>query len=171
MPEPVKPVAHRGRMVPRVDGTIRKRDGTEVPRTVMGYQPENHEWRDQLCDRDADGRLIGKDPMTIPLDVLAASGHPYPRKAGVADVVSRLKVMQGVERNREGADMGLPFPTPTRFTNVRDYCIACSSGNLAEVRRCPIYDCPAWPYRMGHNPHNPARGRNAGINPFSRSEP
>ena len=98
--------------------------------------------------------------MAIPLDILTAAGHPYPRDAGVVSVVSRLKAMQGVNGHKEAAGMGLPFPVPTRYTNVRDYCIECSSGNKAEVRRCAIYDCPAWAFRMGRNPHNPRRGKN-----------
>ena len=55
--------------------------------------------------------------MTIPLDILTASGHPYPN--GVAPAWNRLKVMQGVDGNKEGSDMGLPFDEPTRLTNIR----------------------------------------------------
>ena len=48
---------------------------------------------------------------------------------------------------------------PERLTEIREaVCVPCSGGNLAEVRRCAIYDCPAWAFRVGHNPHNPRRG-------------
>lgn len=152
-PEPVAAVAYRGRMV--------RREGARY----ATYRPENHEWRDWLCDRDKDGRLVGKDPMTIPPEILAASGHPDPSPAGVKAVVSRLKRMQNPDLEAGGE---LPFETPTRLTNIREkVCTPCSSDNLAEVRRCAIYDCPAWAFRMGHNPHNPRRGQNAGIDPFA----
>ena len=141
-PEAVGPVAYRGRM------------------TKTGYQPENHEWRDWLCDRDESGRLIGKDPMTLPLDVLTASGHP---RTSARSVVFRLRVMQGQDIG-EMRDDPLPLPTPHKLRKeVRLYCLGCCNGNDAEVRRCAIYDCPAWAFRMGRNPHNPKRG----INPFA----
>jgi hypothetical protein len=134
-------VAYRGRM------------------TATGYQPENHQWRDWLCDRDENGNLVGKDPMSISLDVLNASGHPQTRASAL---VFRLRIMQGTDAG-EMRDDPLPFPQPKRLKrDVRQYCLGCCGGNDAEVRRCAIYDCPAWPYRMGRNPHNPRRG----VNPF-----
>ncbi len=126
------------------------------------YQPESHEWRDWLCDHDELGNLVGKHPMTLSLDVLTAAGHP---QTAVRSVLTRLKVMHGVDHGREGDDgfLGLqPQDFPKRLTQVREVvCMACSSGHPSEVRRCAIYDCPAWPLPMGGNPHNPARGRNA----------
>ena len=64
LPKAVDAVAYRGHMV--------RREGERY----AAYQPENYEWRDVLCDRDGNGRLTGKDPMALPLDVLSASGHP-----------------------------------------------------------------------------------------------
>ena len=52
-------------------------------------------------------------------------------------VVSRLKATQCVDGRKEAAGIGLPFPVPTRYTNVRGYCVKWASGNKAEVRRCP----------------------------------
>ncbi|WP_157784716.1 hypothetical protein [Sinorhizobium fredii] len=151
MTKPMAPVAHRGKMVLAPGERFRR------------YQPENHEWRDQLCDRDKYGRLIGKDPMEVPLDVLTASGHPQARASAL---VFRLRVMQGQDSGEMKHDP-LPFPTPHKLKgDVRKYCLGCSNGNEAEVRRCPIYDCPAWPYRMGRNPHNPRRG----ANPFAQED-
>jgi len=38
--------------------------------------------------------------------------------------------------------------TPVRA--IRSYC---GGGNKAEVRRCPIADCPLFPFRLGRNPN------------------
>lgn len=35
---------------------------------------------------------------------------------------------------------------------IRAKCIDCSNGELAEVRECPVKDCPIYPYRMGKRP-------------------
>lgn len=172
-PTPVdRPVATRGRMV-RGDGD-----------RYATYQPENHAHRDQLCDIEivsswrnpATGEVrtvtqfVGKDPMTIPLDVLTAAGHP---QAAVRSVILRLRVMHGVDigEARHDGFLGLrPQHLPKRLTQVRDtVCAACCDGNKAEIRRCAIYDCAAWAFRMGRNPHNPRRGHNKGINPFALS--
>jgi hypothetical protein len=55
--------------------------------TANGYQPENWQWLDILTEpnpkrTDSTGRpkRMGRDPMTIPIEVLAASGHG-PREA------------------------------------------------------------------------------------------
>jgi hypothetical protein len=134
-PKPVRPVAYRGRM------------------TRDGYQPENHQWRCYLLDDAGHGR----DPMALSLDVLSASGHP---RASVRSVSTRLRVMHGTDHGREGTESGDGMG-PIRLTTIREeVCMPCSAGNRAEVRRCPIYDCPCWPYRMGRNPHNPRRGKN-----------
>ena len=104
VPAPLdQPVAYRGRMV-RPDGE----------RHAV-YQPENHLHRDQLCDNDIVStwrnpttgevrtvtKLVGKNPMQIPLHVLTAAGHP---KAAVRSVLTRLRVMHGVDHGREGDD-------------------------------------------------------------------
>lgn len=35
---------------------------------------------------------------------------------------------------------------------IRRTCLSCTNGYLAEIRHCPVTDCPLWPYRMGSNP-------------------
>ncbi len=35
----------------------------------------------------------------------------------------------------------------TLLAAIRAKCRECSGGNRAEVERCPIRDCPLWPYR------------------------
>ena len=108
--------------------------------TCDGYQPENVAWFSQ-------GRRVGRDPMTIPVEVLTASGHG-PR----------------TERRVLGALGDEPIdPSIRRLTELRRQSCA---ENAAEVRRCAIIDCPLWPYRMGHNPHNPKRG----VNPFAATQ-
>ena len=43
---------------------------------------------------------------------------------------------------------------------IRAKCIECNCGNLAEVKRCIMPDCPLYPYRMGHNPARKGKGGN-----------
>lgn len=38
----------------------------------------------------------------------------------------------------------------TRGKAIRLKCLDCMCGNSAEVRRCPIKDCPLWRFRMGN---------------------
>ena len=42
-------------------------------------------------------------------------------------------------------------PTPV-LKAVRAYCIDCSGGNMAEVRKCTVTRCELYPFRMGKNP-------------------
>lgn len=35
---------------------------------------------------------------------------------------------------------------------IRAKCLDCSCGNVYEVTKCPIKDCPLYEYRSGHNP-------------------
>lgn len=37
----------------------------------------------------------------------------------------------------------------SRSKAIRLKCIDCCCGNMAEVRKCPIEDCPLWRFRMG----------------------
>ena len=122
-----------------------------------GCEPENAVWFDLLTKPDdeigrtrSDGRLrrIGRDPMSIPVDILTASGHP-PRRT--SSVVAALR--KALELDLSGY---------REYRDLRRYCLSCAE-NSAEVRRCAIINCPFWPYRMGRNPHNPRRG----VSPFS----
>ena len=58
------------------------------------------------------------------------------------------------------------FQTPTHAKRpllkvIREKCIDCSGGSLAEVRRCPVTKCALWPYRAGTDPFARPRGRGA----------
>lgn len=37
----------------------------------------------------------------------------------------------------------------TRRQAIKDKCLDCSMGQAAEVRKCPIIDCPLWRFRRG----------------------
>jgi hypothetical protein len=100
-----------------------------------GHQPENRAWRDVLCEK-RDGRLIGRNPLDLPLDQLAASGHPA---ATCAEVMVRLRIMHRVDRGEARGDgfLGLdPAEMPRRLTAIRrTICEACSPGSDSDVRR------------------------------------
>lgn len=40
----------------------------------------------------------------------------------------------------------------TPLKAIRRKCLDCCSGQIVEVRECPVKDCTLWPYRMGHRP-------------------
>ena len=40
----------------------------------------------------------------------------------------------------------------TPIKSIRLKCVDCSNGQLAEVRLCPVTECPIWLYRMGKRP-------------------
>lgn len=107
-----------------------------------GYHPENYQWADVLTEK-VNGKRVGRDPLTINPEILTASGHGPRRTSAVV------------------AAIDMPVADDIReYGDIRRHCLECSSDNKAEVRRCPIYDCAAWAYRMGKNPHNPRRGKN-----------
>ena len=37
----------------------------------------------------------------------------------------------------------------SRSKAIRLKCIDCCCGNMAEVRKCVLTECPLWRYRMG----------------------
>ena len=41
----------------------------------------------------------------------------------------------------------------TPIKAIREKCIDCCCGQKQEVKDCPIFDCPLWGFRMGHNPN------------------
>lgn len=116
--------------------------------TRTGWRPENVEHMEDLTTLE-DGKRVGRNPLELPCCVLEAAGHGPDRGRGV------------VGRYNLAFDTSHDAKTP--LTHLRSaLCIPCKHGNVAEVRRCCIIDCPVWPYRMGRNPHNPRRG----VNPF-----
>lgn len=37
-------------------------------------------------------------------------------------------------------------------TGIRAFCLSCMGGQQTEVRNCPSFNCPLWPFRMATNP-------------------
>lgn len=35
---------------------------------------------------------------------------------------------------------------------IRAQCTDCSGGSINEAKKCPVTNCPLYPFRMGHNP-------------------
>lgn len=35
---------------------------------------------------------------------------------------------------------------------IREKCIDCSGGSPTEVRKCAVFKCALWPFRMGRSP-------------------
>ncbi len=119
-----------------------------------GMQEENHEWLPYLTNGVLGKRCAGLDPKSIPVDVLTASGHPPRRTRDLVNAFAKA----------DGGDLPWKQDVKEIADIRRRVCLPCVHGNDAEVRRCTTINCPFWPYRMGHNPHNPQRGRN----PFAR---
>jgi hypothetical protein len=40
---------------------------------------------------------------------------------------------------------------------IRAKCMECSNENYAEIKECPITDCPLYPFRFGKNPYRTKR--------------
>ena len=43
----------------------------------------------------------------------------------------------------------MPAEKQTRKQAIKAKCLDCSGGIRAEIRRCPVTNCPLWPFRMG----------------------
>ena len=41
----------------------------------------------------------------------------------------------------------------TPLKAIRQKCVECCCGNMAEVAKCVITDCALYEFRMGHNPN------------------
>ena len=53
--------------------------------------------------------------------------------------------------------------TPLRA--IRKNCLDCMGGNATEVRRCPMENCPLYPYRFGKNPSRKGIGNKRAVPP------
>lgn len=40
----------------------------------------------------------------------------------------------------------------TPLKAIRAKCLDCCAGQVAEIRRCTVENCPLFPYRMGKRP-------------------
>jgi len=52
---------------------------------------------------------------------------------------------------------------------IREKCIDCSGGSIAEARRCEAVSCALWPFRAGRHPWIALRGKTpSGDGDFAR---
>jgi hypothetical protein len=49
-------------------------------------------------------------------------------------------------------DYSDPSELLTPVKAIRAKCLDCTGDQPKEVRECPVYACPCWPYRMGRRP-------------------
>ena len=42
------------------------------------------------------------------------------------------------------------YDTPIKA--IRKKCLDCTCGQVLEIRKCPVIECPLYPYRMGRRP-------------------
>lgn len=40
---------------------------------------------------------------------------------------------------------------------IRAYCKECSGNSTAEIKMCPVHNCPLYPFRFGKNPYRHRR--------------
>ena len=40
---------------------------------------------------------------------------------------------------------------------IRAFCLECSNDQPSEVKACPMYRCPLYPFRFGKNPYRQRR--------------
>lgn len=46
-------------------------------------------------------------------------------------------------------------PNPVKAIRLK--CLDCSGGSSGEVDKCPVKQCPIWPFRYGRNPFRTRR--------------
>jgi hypothetical protein len=84
---------------------------------------------------------------------LYSNGNPQPEHLEPA-VVEQLPTLIGRDpRQMTVAELNALGHEKTPLLRViRTNCIECVGGSEAEVRRCRMWWCPFWPYRMASNP-------------------
>lgn len=116
-------------------------------RMVNGsYQFENHEYDEDLIE----GRE-GKDPLTIPAELLSAAGHP--RRS-----INELRIAMGYTTRGE-KDRDLRPMHVKSYTQIKTFCAKECAGGEADAMACRVTNCPFWAYRTGKNPHDKRRGK------------
>lgn len=63
-------------------------------------------------------------------------------------MMKKLKTKGPIHDTLTGYDFREDKPL-MRSKAIRAKCVECCAGSLAEVRRCKLYDCPLWPWRLG----------------------
>jgi len=49
-----------------------------------------------------------------------------------------------------GGSMDKLFDTPIK--SIRKKCLDCTCGQYEEIRKCTVFNCALYPYRMGRRP-------------------
>jgi hypothetical protein len=57
-----------------------------------------------------------------------------------------------IEHQIKTRDGGLEQVALTPVKAIRRHCLECSNFQWSEVRRCPIFNCALFPYRLGKRP-------------------
>jgi hypothetical protein len=113
----------------RVAGLPAKANPVSMRRKLAltkGRTAENEQWSPYLTNGLDGKKCVGRDPMTIPVEVLTASGHPPRRTSALVAAFAKA----------DGGD--LVWRQDVReYRDIRRYvCLPCVGGNDAEVRRC-----------------------------------
>jgi hypothetical protein len=88
--------------------------------------------------------VIGAQPTATPMQA--------PRSGAVYDDRGYLEGRDPRTMSpAELAQMGHKPMSPLRVIRAR--CLDCCAGSTQEVTKCLQLRCPAWPFRMGTNPH------------------
>jgi hypothetical protein len=87
---------------------------------------------------------------------LFPNGNPRPDIEAHLEpaIVEQLPTLIGRDPRRMSAAelTGLGHAKLPLLRVIRINCIECCGGSEAEVRRCRMFWCPFWPYRMATNP-------------------
>lgn len=59
----------------------------------------------------------------------------------------------------------------TPMKAIRKKCLDCCAGQVAEVRRCTVENCPLFPYRMGHKPKGYANTPDSNLSEKAQENP
>ena len=70
----------------------------------------------------------------------------------------KLKKTGTIHDTLTGYDFRVDDPLPLRKA-ARQKCLECVCGSSEEVRRCHIYDCALWPWRLGRGVTNDPEGK------------
>jgi hypothetical protein len=68
---------------------------------------------------------------------------------------SRSDISFGIGSERRCGGMANELTNPVKA--IRAYCLECSNDQTSEVKNCPMYRCPLYPFRFGKNPYRQRR--------------
>ena len=118
-----------------------QKKASETADLQLGEKVQSHEHNKDHADVGAAGPSAGSQRGPKPRPTLAYQS-PAPR-------LSNVVAMQtgGAKGMTDQTKQRRKRRTYTRATAIYAYCLECSGGNRAEVRRCVIPDCPLYPFR------------------------